>query len=140
MAGVPRSTSNNMVNDQDVFPPLRSYASENSAFLPYMPEDIAFEEEYEEYLSDLGITEQITVPKEFETTSDLGTAAWTRLSNLPNMADNISDSESVISIGELAEEGRFEEKETRDENRNDWEVIVTLRTAKRLLTYNKPSF
>ena len=35
--------------EADVFPPLRSQAPDPSIFLPYTNEDIAFEEEYEEY-------------------------------------------------------------------------------------------
>jgi len=106
--------------DPDVFPPPRSQAVNNSAFIAYIPEDIAFEEEYEEYLSDLGMTDD-SWRRDGAAFSGHG-KAWAKLENLPNIADNISDSESVMSIGDLGEENRFDEKETRDENRNDWEV------------------
>ena len=45
------------VVESDVFPPSRSHTPNPSIFLPYMTEDIAFEEEYEEYLSDLGLSD-----------------------------------------------------------------------------------
>jgi hypothetical protein len=112
------------ITEMDVFPPLRSHAPDPSIFLPYIPEDIAFEEEYEEYLSDLGIVDpNITPSGGPDSAAELfGHAAWNKLSELPNVADNISDSESVISIGDLGGELRPEEGETRDENRNDWVV------------------
>jgi len=110
--------------DNDVFPPLRSHAPDPSIFLPYIPEDIGFEEEYEEYLTDLGISDDQPdkdAAGSNTSASEFGYTAWTKLANLPNMADNISDSESVISIGELEEESRLGEVGTRDENINDWE-------------------
>ncbi|KAH7105672.1 hypothetical protein BKA62DRAFT_690518 [Auriculariales sp. MPI-PUGE-AT-0066] len=118
----PVSTPNTVV-DPDVFPPLRSRAPDPTIFLPYIPEDIAFEEEYEEYLSDIG-------------PSDAGSAdayanrphsgsAWDRLAMIgPEIADGISDSESIGSIADFADDMRAEvaaDKETVDENRNSWE-------------------
>lgn len=119
VTGMHRQNSSGNV-DPDVFPPPRSQAVNNSTFLAYIPEDIAFEEEYEEYLSDLGFTEDPGWRRDGMAPTGPG-KAWTKLENLPNIADGISDSESVMSIGDLGEESRFEEKEFRDENRNDWE-------------------
>ena len=103
--------------DADVFPPLRAQTTEQSIFLPYVTEDIAFEEEYEEYLR----------WSENSDASVQGSSAWARLPELVHdLADNISDSESIVSIGELGEDARLDTtKETRDvpdENVNNWEV------------------
>jgi hypothetical protein len=108
----------------DVFPPPRSHAPDPSIFLPYIPEDIAFEEEYEEYLSDLSLFDEHSGKHEEQDTAaaELGYTAWSKLASLPNIADNISDSESVISIGELGDEGRVDDRDSMDENRNDWAV------------------
>jgi hypothetical protein len=108
--------------ESDVFPPLRARAPDPSIFLPYTAEDIAFEEEYEEYLSDLG---------EHPTSGDdgfyaaSGLSAWQRLSNSfgSEIGDGISDSESVVSIGDLGGEVRDGERgDVEDENKNNWEV------------------
>lgn len=118
----PAGTPNTV--EADVFPPLRSQAPDPSIFLPYTTEDIAFEEEYEEYLSDLGMSD--------DTGSDGtlfgGNSAWHRLPHIgTEIADGISDSESIASIGELGEEARIDgvqdpDRDTIDENRNNWEV------------------
>ncbi|OSD04155.1 N1221-domain-containing protein [Trametes coccinea BRFM310] len=112
----PVQTPNNV--DADVFPPLRAQTTEPSIFLPYVTEDIAFEEEYEEYLrwSD-----------ENSETGSQGSTAWHRLPELVHdIADGISDSESIGSIGELTDEARGTGKEDRDTpdenvNVNNWE-------------------
>ncbi|KAI0776115.1 N1221-domain-containing protein [Trametes elegans] len=114
----PVQTPNNV--DADVFPPLRAQTTEPSIFLPYVTEDIAFEEEYEEYLrwsdenSDSGA-------------HGAGANAWHRLPELVHdIADSISDSESIGSIAELADDARGPGKEDRDApeenvNVNNWE-------------------
>jgi hypothetical protein len=114
--------------DADVFPPPRSQAPDPNIFLPYITEDIAFEEEYEEYLRDLGYSD--------EHTGDLplfgGTSAWSRLPFETDVSDEISDSESVVTIGELGDEARLDPNrdgvDVVDENRNNWEVraLITL--------------
>ncbi|KAI0650345.1 N1221-domain-containing protein [Trametes meyenii] len=110
----PVQTPNNV--DADVFPPLRAQTTEPSIFLPYVTEDIAFEEEYEEYLrwSD-----------EHSDTSSQGSTAWHRLPELVHdIADSISDSESIVSIGELSDDSRSSGEKDRDlpdENVNNWE-------------------
>ncbi|KAI9001102.1 N1221-domain-containing protein [Trametes punicea] len=107
----PVQTPNNV--DADVFPPLRAQTTEPSIFLPYVTEDIAFEEEYEEYLrwSD-----------ENSDTGSQGSTAWHRLPELVHdIADSISDSESIVSIVELTDEARGTGKEIPDENVNNWE-------------------
>ncbi|KIY45857.1 hypothetical protein FISHEDRAFT_66658 [Fistulina hepatica ATCC 64428] len=109
----------NMV-EADVFPPLRSRAADSS-FLPYITEDIAFEEEYEEYLSDLGWSEPPTSGEDASTT---GTSAWSRLPTFAtHMVDEISDSESIVSIGDLGDDTRLNanQDDHEDENRNNWE-------------------
>jgi len=112
----------NMV-DSDVFPPARSQAPDPSIFLPYITEDIAFEEEYEEYLSDLGWSdEQSADGLLFGSTS-----AWHRLPEYAaDMADGISDSESIVSIGDLGDDSRLDpnrdDRDVIDENLNNWEV------------------
>ncbi|CAL1700892.1 unnamed protein product [Somion occarium] len=104
--------------EADVFPPLRAHAPEPSIFLPYVTEDIAFEEEYEEYLSDLGWSDQ-QHPE--------GGSAWSRLPEFAaDISDSISDSESIVSIGELGDEARLkinseEQESVPDENLNNWE-------------------
>lgn len=119
----PAGTPN--VVDSDVFPPPRSHAPNTSIFLPYITEDIAFEEEYEEYLSDLGWTS--------EDDSDRalfgGTSAWHRLPAFASeIADGISDSESIASIGDLGDDARLdlsrEDRDSVDENVNNWEVSL----------------
>ncbi|KAJ6627555.1 hypothetical protein B0H10DRAFT_2161191 [Mycena sp. CBHHK59/15] len=110
----------NMV-DADVFPPSRSQAPDPSIFLPYITEDIAFEEEYEEYLSDLGWSDEQTDGPLFG-----GTSAWHRLPSFAaDIADGISDSESIASIGELGDDARLDpsrdDPEVVDENLNNWE-------------------
>ncbi|KAF9057415.1 hypothetical protein BJ165DRAFT_1334998 [Panaeolus papilionaceus] len=106
--------------ESDVFPPSRSHAPDPSIFLPYIPEDIAFEEEYEEYLSDLGFSD--TSATDFS-----GKSAWHRLPDfVTEMTDGISDSESVVSIGELGDENRLDSTRdggdiVEDENVNNWE-------------------
>ncbi|KAH0839713.1 hypothetical protein J3R83DRAFT_651 [Lanmaoa asiatica] len=108
------------VVEADVFPPPRSQAPDPSIFLPYTTEDLAFEEEYEEYLSDLGWSDEQVLPLPSALNS-----AWHRLPEfVSNMADNISDSESVVSIGDLGDDAKLEGREDRDipdENLNNWE-------------------
>ncbi|KAJ7068021.1 hypothetical protein C8F01DRAFT_1334094 [Mycena amicta] len=106
--------------DADVFPPSRSQAPDPSIFLPYITEDIAFEEEYEEFLSDWGTEEPSDGPP-FS-----GTSAWHRLpAYAAEMADGMSDSESIVSIGELGDDARLDptrdDPEVVDENLNNWE-------------------
>ncbi|KAG5654067.1 hypothetical protein H0H81_007793 [Sphagnurus paluster] len=110
------------VVDSDVFPPARSQAPDPSIFLPYITEDIAFEEEYEEYLSDLGWSDDQTNEGSLFT----GGSAWHRLPSFASdIADGISDSESVVSIGDLGDDARLDpnqdDRDAVDENLNDWE-------------------
>jgi hypothetical protein len=111
------------VVDTDVFPPVRSHAPDPNIFLPYITEDIAFEEEYEEYMSDLGLSDDHTGDG---TSPFSGSSAWHRLPLQTDIADNISDSESIVSIGELGDDARLdftrEDGEAVDENLNNWEV------------------
>jgi hypothetical protein len=123
LSGLIRPIGTPNVVDADVFPPARSQAPDPSIFLPYITEDIAFEEEYEEYLSDIGWSEQ-------ESTEGLqlfgGASAWRRLPEYAaDIADGISDSESVPSIHDLGDDGRMDnerDREEPDENLNNWEV------------------
>lgn len=119
------------VVEVDVFPPLRAQAQDlSSAFLPYIAEDIAFEEEYEEYLSGLGFSIEHHQSPQGESNqwmSNQGTSAWDRLPEYAShVADGISDSESVVSIGELGDDSRLDgqadERTLVDENLNNWEV------------------
>ncbi|KAI6117629.1 hypothetical protein EV401DRAFT_2057754 [Pisolithus croceorrhizus] len=111
--------------EADVFPPPRSQAPDPSIFLPYTTEDLAFEEEYEEYLSDLGWSDEQMSGAAPPSTS--ATSAWSRLPVfVSNMTDNISDSESVESVGELGDDARLEGRDDRDipdENMNNWEHL-----------------
>jgi hypothetical protein len=114
------------VVEADVFPPLRAQAQDPSSnFLPFIAEDIAFEEEYEEYLSDLGMGEQTWG----EGHHVGGNSAWHRLPELAaDLADGISDSESVVSIGEIGDDARLdipsEDSPVADDNVNNWEVRI----------------
>jgi hypothetical protein len=114
--------------DADVFPPSRSQAPDPSIFLPFITEDIAFEEEYEEYLSDLGMSDQ---HQSGDGPLFGGTSAWLRLPEYASeIAEGISDSESIVSIGDLGDETRLDggrdDRDTLDENRNDWAVSFNL--------------
>ncbi|TBU49406.1 N1221-domain-containing protein [Dichomitus squalens] len=116
LSGMLRPVQTPNTVDADVFPPLRAQTTEPSIFLPYVTEDIAFEEEYEEYLR----------WSENSDTSSQGSSAWSRLPELMHdIADGISDSESIVSIGELGDDARLDHtKEARDvpdENVNNWE-------------------
>jgi hypothetical protein len=127
------------VEASDVFPPARSQAPDPSIFLPYITEDIAFEEEYEEYLSDLGWSDE-----QFgDGTSFSGTSAWHRLPYSTDIADNISDSESIVSIGDLGDDARLdlnrEDREVVDENLNNWEVIPHLSRRSACISLMTPS-
>ncbi len=118
----PAGTPN--IIEADVFPPSRSHAPDPSIFLPFIAEDIAFEEEYEEYLSDIGWTvDQAGESQGFGG----GTSAWHRLPELVSeMTEGISDSESIVSIGDLGDDASAnrDEKDAVDENLTNWEVGV----------------
>jgi len=117
----PAGTPN--IVEADVFPPSRSHAPDPSIFLPFIAEDIAFEEEYEEYLSDIGWTvDQAGESQGFGG----GTSAWHRLPELiSEMTEGISDSESIVSIGDLGDDASAnrDEKDAVDENLNNWEHL-----------------
>ncbi|KZT12541.1 N1221-domain-containing protein [Laetiporus sulphureus 93-53] len=122
LSGLIRPVGTPNTTDADVFPPLRAQAPDPSIFLPYITEDIAFEEEYEEYLSDLGWSDD--QPSQGPLFG--GTSAWHRLPEFAaDIADGISDSESIVSIGELGDEARLDvgrdDRDIPDENRNNWE-------------------
>ena len=112
---------------QDVFPPLRSQAADPSIFMPYPTEDIAFEEEYEEYLFDLNSAGSAPGTQDSSTLYNTTTAPWNRLPNERPIGDGISDSESVasISIGELSErtlaDGKTEVQDDSEVGKNNWE-------------------
>lgn len=112
--------------DSDVFPPSRSQAPNPSIFLPYTTEDLAFEEEYEEYLSDLGLGDDYQAhgsSTDAPGASSSGTSAWHRLPEyVTEMTDNISDSESIVSIGDLGDANQNKDDgDVLDENLNNWE-------------------
>lgn len=119
----------NVVDTPDVFPPSRSQAPDPSIFLPYITEDIAFEEEYEEYLSDLGYSDHEPIDGQQQLFG--GVSAWHRLPEFAStIADNISDSESVVTIGDLGDGDPVVDGGTRDlpdENLNNWEVRLLKR-------------
>jgi hypothetical protein len=118
------------VVEADVFPPLRAQAQDPSShFLPYIAEDVAFEEEYEEYLHDLGIGDHIFASsiQAAGANAGSGASAWHRLPDFAaDIADGISDSESVVTIGDLGDPDRLDvpvdERAVVDENVNNWEV------------------
>lgn len=121
LSGLIRPLGTPNLVDADVFPPPRSQAPDPSIFLPYMTEDIAFEEEYEEYLSDLGWSD--------EQAPAGANSAWHRLPEYAsNMADGMSDSESIVSIGDLGDDSRLDpsrdDADLVDENLNNWEVSI----------------
>lgn len=129
ISGLSRPAGTPNTSDADVFPPLRAHAAESSSsFLPYITEDIAFEEEYEEYLSDLGWSDdQHYTPGQVPLFDRGGTSAWSRLPEYASdIADGISDSESIVSIGELGDAARLDvgkdDRDVPDENVNNWEV------------------
>ncbi|KAG8762882.1 Factor arrest protein 11 [Ceratobasidium sp. 423] len=129
--------------EADVFPPLKSRVADPSHFLPFIPEDAAFEAEYEEYLSDLGEQDNYqteaadalipphSIVEQRESGGDEigGVSAWKQLSKMSSaaeagLADGISDSESIGSINILGDETRSEsdisEADSADENTNNW--------------------
>ncbi|PVF94747.1 hypothetical protein CPB86DRAFT_808407 [Serendipita vermifera] len=105
----------------DVFPPLRSQAADPSIFMPYPSEDIAFEEEYEEYLFDL---HHSSAPPDMVTTDRA--PSWTELPNDQPLGEGISDSESVASIGDdltvdnTGPDGKTVLREDTEVGKNDW--------------------
>ncbi|KAI0687217.1 hypothetical protein BC835DRAFT_1419931 [Cytidiella melzeri] len=123
LAGIIRPVGTPNTVDADVFPPLRAQQPDPSIFLPYVTEDIAFEEEYQEYLLDLGWSEQPAASGDAPVTSNV--SAWSRLPEFSDIGDGISDSESIVSIGDLGVETRLDtgrdEREVPDENLNNWE-------------------
>ena len=124
LSGIIRPLGTPNTVDADVFPPLRAQAPDPSIFLPYVTEDIAFEEEYEEYLSDLGLSDH---PAADSVPLPVSRSAWSRLPEFAtDIADSISDSESIVSIGELGDDSRLDasrdDRDVPDENRNNWEV------------------
>ena len=76
LSAIARPVGTPNIVDPDVFPPVRAQAPDPSIFLPYTTEDIAFEEEYEEYLSDLGMSAKHPIP---DSVLFGGTPAWHRL-------------------------------------------------------------
>ena len=125
LSGIIRPLGTPNTVDADVFPPLRAQAPDPAIFLPYVTEDIAFEEEYEEYLSDLGLSDQTTTDSQPPLVT--GRSGWSRLPEFAtDSADGISDSESIASIGDLGDDSRLDasrdDRDVPDENRNNWEV------------------
>lgn len=137
--------------DPDVFPPLRSHASDPAVFSPYIPEDIAFEEEYEDYLSEVGEGDTSVgslgdvvgppVSTGAAPSNEERGSAWRRLADFAGeVGDGISDSESIVSIGDLGDESKYEPP--ADENLNNWEVrsLSTLLSIIIFLTLITPMF
>ncbi|ETW83843.1 HAM-2, protein required for hyphal anastomosis [Heterobasidion irregulare TC 32-1] len=122
LQGLVRPVGTPNVVEADVFPPLRAQAPDPNIFLPYITEDIAFEEEYEEYLSDLGWSDS---QPHVSDGPPISSSRWHRLPDFASdLADGISDSESIVSIGELGDEGRDtgrDDRESTDANLNNWE-------------------
>jgi hypothetical protein len=122
------------VVEADVFPPLRARTQDPSFnFLPFIAEDIAFEEEYEDYLSDLNGDHSWEDGRQSESAS-----AWSRLPELAaDLVDGISDSESVVSIGDLGDDARHdpsaEGEPIADDNVNNWEVGSRISSCDALL-------
>ena len=123
LQGLVRPVGTPNVVEADVFPPLRAQAPDPNILLPYITEDIAFEEEYEEYLSDLGWSDS---QPHVSDGPPISSSRWHRLPDFASdLADGISDSESIVSIGELGDEGRDtgrDDRESTDANLNNWEV------------------
>ena len=118
------------VVESDVFPPVRSHAPDQNLFLPYIAEDIAFEDEYEDYLLHLGLSdEHSSVETSVFGKGSTSSNAWTQLPTfVSQMTEGISDSESVVSIGDLGDENRLDstrdDREVENENVNNWEVSL----------------
>ena len=132
LSGLIRPIGTPNVVEADVFPPSRSQAPDPSIFLPYITEDIAFEEEYEEYLSDLGWTDDGAKDGHAPlfggaSSQSHSQSAWHRLPEfVAGITDGISDSESVASIGDIGDEPRLEGGDIPDENLNNWEASAFL--------------
>ncbi|KAJ7591322.1 hypothetical protein C8J56DRAFT_1136597 [Mycena floridula] len=117
LSGLIRPAGTPNIVDADVFPPSRSQAPDPSIFLPYMAEDISFEDEYEEYMKGLGWSDDQSNEGPL-----FGGSAWQR-DFAADIADGISDSESIVSIGDLGDRldpGR-DDRDAVDENLNNWE-------------------
>lgn len=70
-----------------------------------------------------------------------GSSAWDRLPELAgDIGDGISDSESIVSIGELGDEARMEppDRDIPDENLNNWEVRTWFLTHGIHMLTNRP--
>lgn len=113
--------------DLDVFPPIRSQARDPSIFLPYISEDVGLDDFDEEYLRSLGLTDD-----HGGLTSGGSTQALSALQRLSMFTpadigtDAYSDSESIVSVGELGPEQRLDDQGSADENINNWEVCNKL--------------
>lgn len=84
-----------------------------------MAEDISFEDEYEEYMNGLVLSND----QYAEDPLLGGTSAWQRFpANIG--AEDISDSESIVSIGDLNDDptSNADDIDAVDENLNNWEV------------------
>ncbi|KIK65551.1 hypothetical protein GYMLUDRAFT_39024 [Collybiopsis luxurians FD-317 M1] len=130
LAGIIRPVGTPNIVEADVFPPARSQAPDPSIFLPYIPEDISFEEEYEEYISDLGWSDEQATSDGSPSGSGSGgggVSAWSRFPTefAADIADGMSDSESIVSIADLGDEARLDpsrdDPDVVDENLNNWE-------------------
>lgn len=125
------------VVDADVFPPLRAQAPDPSIFLSYTTEDIPFEDEYEDYLTDLGLGGG-GHPGEYHDEADEGMSLFGGASmwhhphfQMPEMSDGMSDTESMSSLADLSDEANKldvgivdSDRDSIDENRNNWEVCA----------------
>lgn len=121
----------------EVFPPLRSQVADPGIFMPYPSEDLAFEEEYEEYLFDLhagggpGYTNQVSGGVvNLDMVSSDRAPSWSELPNDQPIGEGISDSESVVSIGDglVADftDGKAVLKEDSEVGKNDWAVSAII--------------
>jgi hypothetical protein len=107
--------------------------------MPYPSEDLAFEEEYEEYLFDLhaggghgGYTGQAGAgrPMNLDMVTTDRAPSWSELPNDQPIGAGISDSESVVSIGDglVADftDGKAVLKEDTEVGKNDWAVSILI--------------
>jgi hypothetical protein len=107
--------------------------------MPYPSEDLAFEAEYEEYLFDLhaggghgGYPGQTGAggPMNLDMVTTDRAPSWSELPNDRPIGAGISDSESVVSIGDglVADftDGKAILKEDSEVGKNDWAVSMLI--------------
>ncbi len=117
--------------DSDVLPPIRRSAESTAGTLRYIPDDVVegYLDNYEDVLGE--VFGNNTGDEEgrngwssgkWGLTQQGSETAWARLGEILGENESISDSESIVTIGDLGTAGELGEP-ARDENRAQWEQL-----------------